>query len=115
MKELQRQASPNIVIALAGNKADLADKRLVEYEVISVFLSYFKTWEVLGSFLSIKGQKESHCGLIYKYLWDFCMFSVLLLLFQRTQNRIKKFQCQWSTIQMLVVGKNFNCFETAFI
>lgn len=33
VKELQRQASPNIVIALAGNKADLAEKRLVEYEV----------------------------------------------------------------------------------
>ncbi|KAK0147051.1 Ras-related protein Rab-5B [Merluccius polli] len=32
VKELQRQASPNIVIALAGNKADLAEKRLVEYE-----------------------------------------------------------------------------------
>ncbi|TSQ01554.1 Ras-related protein Rab-5B [Bagarius yarrelli] len=32
VKELQRQASPNIVIALAGNKSDLADKRLVEYE-----------------------------------------------------------------------------------
>ena len=35
MKELQRQASPNIVIALAGNKADLANKRVVEYEVSS--------------------------------------------------------------------------------
>ena len=35
MKELQRQASPNIVIALAGNKSDLADKRLVEAEVCS--------------------------------------------------------------------------------
>lgn len=33
VKELQRQASPNIVIALAGNKADLAEKRLVEHEV----------------------------------------------------------------------------------
>jgi len=33
VKELQRQASPNIVIALAGNKSDLADKRLVETEV----------------------------------------------------------------------------------
>lgn len=32
MRELQRQASPNIVIALAGNKADLAAKRVVEYE-----------------------------------------------------------------------------------
>lgn len=32
VKELQRQASPNIVIALAGNKADLATKRVVEYD-----------------------------------------------------------------------------------
>ena len=32
MRELQRQASPNIVIALSGNKADLAAKRVVEYE-----------------------------------------------------------------------------------
>ncbi|CAM9698739.1 unnamed protein product [Lampetra planeri] len=32
VKELQRQASPNIVIALAGNKADLASKRIVEFE-----------------------------------------------------------------------------------
>ncbi|KJE93982.1 hypothetical protein CAOG_004692 [Capsaspora owczarzaki ATCC 30864] len=32
VKELQRQASPNIVIALAGNKADLSVKRVVEYE-----------------------------------------------------------------------------------
>ncbi|KAG0430229.1 hypothetical protein HPB47_022866 [Ixodes persulcatus] len=33
VKELQRQASPSIVIALAGNKADLASKRAVELEV----------------------------------------------------------------------------------
>ncbi|XP_014256594.1 ras-related protein Rab-5C isoform X2 [Cimex lectularius] len=32
VKELQRQASPNIVIALAGNKSDLANKRSVELE-----------------------------------------------------------------------------------
>lgn len=32
VKELQRQASPTIVIALAGNKADLSNKRMVEYE-----------------------------------------------------------------------------------
>lgn len=30
VRELQRQASPNIVIALAGNKVDLEDKRMVE-------------------------------------------------------------------------------------
>lgn len=35
VKELQRQASPNIVIALAGNKADLSNKRMVELEVSS--------------------------------------------------------------------------------
>ena len=33
VKELQRQASPNIVIALSGNKADLASKRMVDFEV----------------------------------------------------------------------------------
>ncbi|KFO28530.1 Potassium voltage-gated channel subfamily H member 4 [Fukomys damarensis] len=32
VKELQRQASPSIVIALAGNKADLASKRAVEFQ-----------------------------------------------------------------------------------
>lgn len=32
IKELQRQASPNIVIALAGNKLDLANNRAVPYE-----------------------------------------------------------------------------------
>jgi small GTP-binding protein len=32
IKELQRQASPNIVIALAGNKLDLANKRAVTYD-----------------------------------------------------------------------------------
>lgn len=39
VKELQRQASPNIVIALAGNKADLANKRMVDYEVSRVLSS----------------------------------------------------------------------------
>jgi len=32
VKELQRQGNPNIVIALAGNKVDLAQKRKVEIE-----------------------------------------------------------------------------------
>uniref|UniRef100_A0A674AM09 small monomeric GTPase n=1 Tax=Salmo trutta TaxID=8032 RepID=A0A674AM09_SALTR len=32
VKELQRQASPNIVIALAGNKADVANKRAVDLQ-----------------------------------------------------------------------------------
>jgi len=32
VKELQRQGNPNIVIALAGNKVDLASKRTVEIE-----------------------------------------------------------------------------------
>ncbi|KFO21665.1 Ras-related protein Rab-5A, partial [Fukomys damarensis] len=32
VKELQRQASPNIVIALSGNKADLANKRTVDFQ-----------------------------------------------------------------------------------
>ena len=32
VRELQRQARPDIVIALAGNKSDLGNKRTVEYE-----------------------------------------------------------------------------------
>nr|XP_015818566.2 ras-related protein Rab-5C [Nothobranchius furzeri] len=32
VKELQRQANPDIVIALAGNKADISDKRAVEHQ-----------------------------------------------------------------------------------
>jgi len=32
VKELQRQGSPNIVIALAGNKLDIAERRQVEIE-----------------------------------------------------------------------------------
>lgn len=36
VKELQRQASPNIVIALAGNKADLANKRALDFQVSGV-------------------------------------------------------------------------------
>ncbi|XP_057584183.1 ras-related protein Rab-5A-like isoform X1 [Hippopotamus amphibius kiboko] len=32
VKELQRQAGPNIVIALSGNKADLANKRAVDLQ-----------------------------------------------------------------------------------
>ena len=32
IKELQRQANPNVVIALAGNKLDLANKRAVPFE-----------------------------------------------------------------------------------
>ena len=37
VKELQRQASPNIVIALAGNKTDLANRRTVEFEEASQY------------------------------------------------------------------------------
>lgn len=42
VKELQRQASPNIVIALAGNKADLANKRALDFQVcvLSILLSF---------------------------------------------------------------------------
>ena len=40
VKELQRQASPNIVIALSGNKADLASKRLVDFEVHVYMCTY---------------------------------------------------------------------------
>lgn len=55
IKELQRQASPNIVIALAGNKADLSSKRMVEYEVLneSPLIMYFPVWKLTLEALKI--------------------------------------------------------------
>ena len=38
VKELRQQANQNIVIALAGNKADLAQQRTVDNEVFCHFL-----------------------------------------------------------------------------
>lgn len=35
VNELQRQADPNIVIALAGNKCDLESRRAVETKVLN--------------------------------------------------------------------------------
>ena len=37
VKELQRQASRNIIIAIVGNKADLAAKRAVEFEKAEIY------------------------------------------------------------------------------
>jgi len=37
VKELQRQARPDIVIALAGNKSDLGQKRQVEYDEANAY------------------------------------------------------------------------------
>ena len=37
VKELQRQANPNIIIALVGNKLDLKDQRQVPVEEASAF------------------------------------------------------------------------------
>nr|XP_014345660.1 PREDICTED: ras-related protein Rab-5C isoform X2 [Latimeria chalumnae] len=46
VKELQRQASPNIVIALAGNKADLANKRAVDFQLKSFQRTSHRTLQV---------------------------------------------------------------------
>ena len=37
VKELQRQARPDIVIALAGNKSDLGQKRMVEFDEANAY------------------------------------------------------------------------------
>lgn len=59
VKELQRQASPNIVIALAGNKADLASKRALDFQVgplttlmtsFVLFRRYKHQWHSFQSF-----------------------------------------------------------------
>lgn len=50
VKELQRQASPNIVIALSGNKADLANKRAVDFQVRANKLC-LDSWSFFFAFL----------------------------------------------------------------
>ncbi len=42
VKELQRRGDPNVIIALAGNKADLQNKRRVESEVNRLWLVLFQ-------------------------------------------------------------------------
>ena len=37
VKELQRRGDPNVVIALAGNKADLDSRRKVEFETANAY------------------------------------------------------------------------------
>ena len=62
VKELQRQASPNIVIALAGNKADLANKRMVEYEVRfidSFYISGFQLGRHSGDMSDFGGGQKA--------------------------------------------------------
>ena len=54
IKELQRQANPNIVIALAGNKVDLEAQREVETEEAESYaqetgLSFYETSAKLGT------------------------------------------------------------------
>ena len=41
VKELQRQGNPNIVIAITGNKLDLAEKRQVPIDVIIMSFCQF--------------------------------------------------------------------------
>ncbi|XP_068651581.1 ras-related protein RHN1-like [Aristolochia californica] len=38
VQELQKQGNPNMVMALAGNKADLEDKRKVTAEIVNAYL-----------------------------------------------------------------------------
>ena len=42
VKELQRQGNPNMIMALAGNKADLAAQRSVTAEEAKVSVSPFR-------------------------------------------------------------------------
>ena len=46
VRELQRQANANIVIALSGNKADLANKRVVEFEVRHFLLTFIYVYTI---------------------------------------------------------------------
>ena len=71
VKELQRQASPNIVIALAGNKSDLADKRLVETEVCSIQCAHYSCSDSVLVFCKLFScTKENSCIMFCVTLHD---------------------------------------------
>lgn len=53
IRELQRQANPGIIIALAGNKVDLAARRMVEYNVSNPLILPFNPFSVFVISLSI--------------------------------------------------------------
>lgn len=75
VKELQRQASPNIVIALAGNKADLANKRALDFQVrAGEFANEHYTVLVLFSMessynLTCKAVKHNLCCILTDFWW----------------------------------------------
>lgn len=87
VKELQRQASPNIVIALAGNKADLAERRLVEFEVTHCAISYHtgvagKALEEKSNHSVVYERTHSHCSAISSYqLAKLCSFDTIAQFF----------------------------------
>ncbi|XP_060021900.1 ras-related protein Rab-5B isoform X2 [Lagenorhynchus albirostris] len=68
VKELQRQASPSIVIALAGNKADLANKRMVEYELRSCQRVNPRIWAVqqaeAGVWISMSSPSRTRASVV---------------------------------------------------
>lgn len=70
VRELQRQASPNIVIALAGNKVDLEDKRMVEETVRDFLCNFYKLlYSVLYDNFCLK-TTEFYAQKIVSLLWQ---------------------------------------------
>lgn len=68
VKELQRQASPNIVIALAGNKADLANKRALDFQVCVLQTLLNELPDVVSA--SAEGYMNHSLIIIYNGCWQ---------------------------------------------
>ncbi|ETW02720.1 hypothetical protein, variant [Aphanomyces invadans] len=49
VKELQRRGDPNVIIALAGNKADLESRRTVDFEVFPRDMRVMSAYISIGS------------------------------------------------------------------
>lgn len=67
VKELQRQASPNIVIALAGNKADLSSKRMVEHDEANQYAEVHIHEQIV---FETSALSESQSGIVFRLLFE---------------------------------------------